>query len=267
MRETTRKKIEEAIKGGAKTYEQIREVSGVSRKAISEYKKSEYKKSEPPRPVSEPAGRQPEIVFFGVDDRKGHYNQETGELEQSLDSEITSEYPAWSQDGQIEDLKESIVSKKRILQGLATGRASKSFVPPEQIPRMKEELKREEGKLDRIVASKPKIKGKDQDNLKKVYDALGNEIRDAMFSASQMHYGRGLGVEEARRMTEARMDLKNIPGMTRELARSLNLRVTPDGKCSRNTLEKAWKTIGSLLGEATNSETLRRENITVRTQR
>jgi len=270
MRETTRSKLDKAFQklGANATYKAIGKESGVSYKAISEYKK-EIEISEAPlfqsevsNPVSAPKRKSEpmgDITFFGLDDRKGSYNSETGVLEQSLNSRVTSEYPAWMITGEIENLKEDITREK---EQIRLGIIDKGYIGD-----MKDRVKQKEAKLERILSSKPILRGGDKDTLKRTHDALGNEIRDAQFSGSQMDFSNDLATQEADRMTEPRMDIKSIPGMTPELAKSLSLTVTSEGKCSRTMLEKAYKIIGGLIGENTNTNNLRRENITVRTQR
>jgi len=175
-----------------------------------------------------------DIEFFGPMDRK----------EGKPEGVITSEYPAWMHDFQIEELEESINRKERSL--------AEGSIPSEYVANSREELKREKDKLGLIKKSKPKLTATQKDKLYNDYKELGSAIRDYMFTRSDMMRGTADAHEEVARMTKP-----SIP-VSPEIARICNLRPVK-GKVSRNDASKAWKMIGKVLGEATNAETLRRD--------
>lgn len=187
------------------------------------------------------------IYFFSTIDRK------RGEA----DGIITSEYPAWMHDYQIEELKEEISSTER---NIARYRKEGIF-DSEQIFRQTKELDRKRAKLKLINESKPVLRAKDLDLIARSYKNLGNEIRQGLFTKSEMHLGSADPHEEADRMTNPIIDVNKC--LSVDLAESLNIKVE-NGKISRTGAEKAWKILGHLLGEPTNTETLRKDRTTFR---
>lgn len=175
------------------------------------------------------------VQFFGAADRKGKH----------ADGKISSEYPAWYFDAQIEDLQEEIAHKKRMIDN--------QLVPPSELPYAREELKKQEEMFERIM-SKPKLTGKDKDDAANFYKHLADQIGDSMPSRSEMKKGLADAHEEARRMTEP---IINVRGKTDVLA---NMGINAKGgKISRNQAAKAFKIIGRVLGEPTNIEYLRKD--------
>jgi len=181
-----------------------------------------------------------DIEFFGPIDRK----------EGKPDGIVTSEYPVWMHGFQIDELRESHDRKERELK--------ENRIPFEHVVAAREELKREKAKLDLIAKSRPKLNDKQKDELHAVYKELGKDIKNYMYTRSEMMLGTANAHEEADRMI--------TPSITvhPEIARMCNLQVA-DGKVSRDGASKAFKIIGKMLGEPTNVETLRRDNVTVRT--
>lgn len=190
-----------------------------------------------------PRGRPPknaddtdEIIFFGEVDREGH----------RLDGRILSTYPAWYFETQKQNLIDSIEQKE---QALKLG-----LVHRTEIEITKRNLEREKERLQLIEDSKPRI-GKYKDKLKKTYDELGEEIRGQMPTRDDMMRGFASPQKELRTMTTPTIKLDP------EIAEACNIRLEK-GKATREQASKAWKIIGKVLGENTNTETLRRTSMT-----
>ena len=176
-----------------------------------------------------------EVQFFGAADRKGRH----------ADGNITSEMPAWYFVPQTDELQEEIEHKTRSIK--------MGLIPPSEMPYAQEELRKQEAMLERIK-SKPELKGKDKDDAAKFYAHLSEQIGDSMFSRSEMKKGLVDAHEEVRRMTEP---IINVRGQTKLLA---NMGINAKGgKISRNQAAKAFKIVGRVLGEATNTEYLRKD--------
>ena len=177
------------------------------------------------------------IVFFG-------------EIDRSEKGKIKSEFPAWYFENNVEDLEEEVGQKKRALE--------RKNINWEDIEATKQEVALLEEKLKSIKGSKPKLKGADKDRVYKEYNRLKGEIRDSMFTRTEMMKGLASAHEEAKRMTE--------PGISvdPELADACNIRLTK-GKVSRNDASKMFKIMGKVLGDVpTNTEYLRRDRNTGR---
>ena len=105
--------------------------------------------------------------------------------------------------------------------------------------------------MDKISSSRPKLKGKDKDDIAKGYKELGGQIAESMFTLSDMKRGTASAHEEARRM------VKPIISVDPKLAASCGVN-TKDGMVSRNDASKIYKIMGKLIGDNTNIEVLRK---------
>ena len=102
--------------------------------------------------------------------------------------------------------------------------------------------------------SKPKLKGKEEEEAAKFYGHLSDQLRDAMPSRSDMKKGLADAHEEVRRMTTPIIDVR---GKTKMLS---NMGIeAKGGKITRTQAAKAFKIVGRVLGEPTNIEYLRRD--------
>lgn len=176
------------------------------------------------------------VTFFGAVDRKG----------KKADGEIGSSYPAWYDQRKIEDLQNTIQIQE--------GMIERSEIQPEALMRAKAELERDKKLLATIEASKPKLKDKDLDSLKKNRDEIEKQIAESMFTKKQMFDGLADPHEEARRMSQP--VIKVDPAF----AAACGLKVDSNGKVSRNHATKLWQIAQSYLGDdrGTNVEALRR---------
>ena len=166
-----------------------------------------------------------------------------GEIDKNRSGKISSQYPAWYFDSQIEELSESIARKERSIK--------RGDMPSSEIGYAVSELDKERKKLDKISSSRPKIKGKDKDDMAKVYKEIGGQIAESMFTLSDMKRGTASAHEEARRM------VKPIISVDPKLAEACGVKTT-DGKVSRNDASKMYKIMGKLIGDNTNVEALRK---------
>lgn len=179
------------------------------------------------------------INFFGKADRKG----------KNIDGMITSPYPAFYFRTQLDELIEDTDRKERHLE--------KGLIPATEIPFAKAEIKRNRKRIDEIKEAHPRLKPAEKDEVYKAYKELEGLIADAMFTRSEMKKGLADAHEEARRMTEPIIDVK---GKEKFLH---NMGITAqNGKISRNNAERAYKIMGRVLGENTNTERLRRDRKT-----
>jgi hypothetical protein len=170
------------------------------------------------------------IVFFGEVDKhpKGGYS---------------ADYPAWYFPRQVEQLKDELRGKEEALSYPDIARSR---------PELREETERLKRRIQDIESSKPKLTVGQKDRLAGLVKELGDEISSAMPTYAAMRRGTADAHEEVRRMTES--CVKVPPELA--LAAGINL---SKGRASRDRATVAWKIGMRLLGEQSNSETLRKE--------
>jgi hypothetical protein len=188
------------------------------------------------------ADRTTDIQFFGEIDRVG--GTKTGTIKHS--------FPAWYFTNKLEELSFEINDLRNTIQdeGNLVGAHKDS------IPELKRELASKESQMAQIVDSMPKLSPKDKDAIASVYGELGAQIRDSMFTYTDMQRGTASAHEEARRQKEACI---NVPHGATMLMQNMGINAKQGGKISRDEAAKAWKIFGRLLGEPTNVETLRKD--------
>lgn len=160
---------------------------------------------------------------------------------------VASEYPAWYFTQHKDELEEGIRYKEEQLK--------RGAIPESERPYMAAELDKERRRLEMIKESAPRLSGKDMDTVAKASDELGKSISESMFTRSEMKTGLADAHEEARRMSEPCIKLS---GDQYVLAKKLGCRVSNDGKVSRIDAERVWKVMRRMLGETSNTESLRR---------
>jgi len=171
-----------------------------------------------------------------------------GDVDKTEKGKIKSQYPAWYYDQQIEDMKESIRQREYQLDNDLVMQTEKGI--------QRERLRQEKERLDQIEASRPKLSPTETEEFAKIRKEMGTEIRDQMFTRSEMDRGLADAHEEARRMTEPIIKIKNEKEA--KLAEECGVKVSKDGKVSRKDAEKMWKIVSKSLGEMSNVEGLRR---------
>jgi len=157
---------------------------------------------------------------------------------------ITSEMPVWYFDAQIDELKEGIGRKKRALE--------QGFIVQDQIQAVKEELKNEVAKLERIEDSKPKLKGANKDRVWRSYESLGKQIKETMPTRKQAHDGLVNPHEELKRLKSKHVKIDT------EIAKACGVKVL-HGKVTGDEANKCYQILGRALGENSNPEALRRD--------
>jgi hypothetical protein len=165
---------------------------------------------------------------------------------------ISSEYPAWYFDRNLDSLQEEIDKTERML--------SKGELAPDKVPEFRDNLEKLRERHERIMSSLPKLEGDTKDRAHKARKAMASEIKDGLFGRGQMQKGTADAHREADRMVKPLIPVK--PEFA-EFLRASNVPIV-DGKVTRDGLIKAWKITGKLLNrhggdEETNVEVLRRD--------
>ena len=170
-----------------------------------------------------------------------------GEADLNPKGKISSEYPGWYNDTQIQDLKEQITVEENAI--------SKGWVSKDQLGEAQDRLNQKKERLDRILESKPKMDGASKDKVDKVRNELGKTIAEGMYSRSDMMRGLADPHEEMRRMTR-----KGITLSPEQASFAKACGVPMEGRnVSRTGAEKVWKILSKSLGEPANIERLRRD--------
>jgi len=175
------------------------------------------------------------ITMFGAVDRKGN----------QIDGDIMSTEPAWSLENQVEDLKEQIKSQE--------GRISRGEVPPQEVENAKTELKRFKTRYDEIIDSKPKITGKDKDELVAFTTDLEVKISESMPTYEKEMRGHVDPQDEFKRLH--RPSIKVNP----EMAHAFGVETDSRGRITGNDAAKIWKIARRFMNESSFSEALRRD--------
>ena len=191
------------------------------------------------RPKKEVKATTEEAVFFSESDM--YIDKATGK------KMISSEYPSWYNRQAIEELEEDM---RRDEYALKMG-----YIKEAQMPVVRDRLKSFKKKLDEIESSFPILSDKKKDEVKLASDYLGNQIRDRMFTRSQMMKGIADSHEEAKRMITPSI---TVTPEIDELAKACNVTVR-DGKISRDEASKIWKITRRALEESSDCEELRRD--------
>ena len=178
------------------------------------------------------------IEFFGSMDRKG----------KKAENETSSEYPAWFFDNKIDDLKYEIEKNEN--------RIKMNLIPEREVGKTREETKRLQEQLNSIMRSKPKLTGKDQDTLVKVYENLTKQIGDSMYSRTEMKKGLVSAHEEARRRMQP---IISVDADCQSILSKFKIK-NANGKISRNQADRVAKIIGKLIEAPSNMEYYRKDH-------
>jgi hypothetical protein len=179
--------------------------------------------------------------------KKGDFMKVFGDVDRSKDGKVKSDYPSWYFNQQKDELRESIIQKERAIE--------MDIVPPENKGEFRSMMESEKKKLDMIEESQPKLSEVELDKVSKIRKTLGDKVRDAMFSRSQMDRGVADPHEEARRISEycIKLDTGEL-----EFVKSCDVPISNTGMVSRLSAEKSWKIASKLIGEMSNTEMLRK---------
>ena len=173
--------------------------------------------------------------FFGVVDR-------------TKEGKISSEYPAWYFDRQVEIAEESIATKERSLKG--------GFVPRESEGEYRIAIDQEKKKLEQITSSIPKLSEVEKDKCAKAYKNMTNAISSSMYTRSDMMKNLVDAHDEHR--LNSRPCIK-ASAEAAEIAIENGIEVADNGLMARKDAEKLCKIIGRAIGENTNMERLRKD--------
>ena len=184
-----------------------------------------------------------DIQFFSDVDMKWDKGQ----------ASLKSTYPSWYFEAQLDDKKEELRQRTR--------KPAADEVPGDIDPEYIQQTQALKETISSVESSKPKLNGAQKTFLKKAVGTLENDIAQSMFSYDDMHTGEASAHEELKRQINP-----CIP-IDKRVAELCNLKSFKKGLVSRDDATIAMQIINKSLGEPTNSERLRRRNLTCRTQR
>lgn len=163
---------------------------------------------------------------------------------------IGSAKPAWYFDGHLEEEIRNLENQK--------AQISHGGVSPENLHRIRQQVARDEAKLDIIKDTFPRPSAAKKDQLNSIWREIGEAISRSMFSYSDMHSGAANPHDEVRRAKDP------VVPVSRPVARWIiycngNVVRTADGelKIKRDDAVRAWQIAGRILGENTRTEELR----------
>lgn len=185
-----------------------------------------------------------------VKEREATEYQFFGEADLNQKGEVASQIPAYMLPQLVEDLKLEINRNEMELEDRS--------IEPEARGRLSNKVNQQKERLHMIETSKPKLDkdiifgvvGKDRSG-----GSLGEKIAESMFTYTDMQKGLADAHEEARRMSEPIIPLKD---KEMEIAKGCNVKVGKGGMVSRDDAIKVWKIGRKYLGENSNAEILRR---------
>lgn len=169
-----------------------------------------------------------------------------GAVDRNYKGRVCSEFPAWMLPIHREKLSEEINSLKRRLR-------SGEVDEYDARTSLKEEIERNEVRLQEIDASRPNISAAMKDKISKQYEELSKSISASMFTRYEQDHNFADAHDEMNRM------LKPCIKVDDKLAKAANLKLDNDGRVSRNDATKLWKILGHVLDLATNVERLRKQ--------
>ena len=174
------------------------------------------------------------VEFFGAADR-------------GKSGKLTSMMPGWCFPNAISELELSINQREKALE--------MGVIPRDKISYEENKLKRDKKRKMEILNAKPTLSAGQKDELSKLYELMKGQIRDSMFSRSDMKKGLADPHEEARRMKTPGISVQGFEAV----AKKMGIPVPRSGKISRDEASRIYKMSGRLLGEQTNTEHLRRD--------
>jgi len=170
-----------------------------------------------------------------------------GSVDLTEKGQVKSAYPSWYFDQLRDDLQNEVDRMERQIDS--------DVLPRSELPLVKERLKQKRDKLLNLDAAAVELRGKQKDRAYKVYEDIGAQIKETMFSRDDMRKGLADAREEMKRMTEPCIDLR---GDALKAAQACNVKVVK-GKVTRDGAAKVWKIFGKALGERSNVEALRKD--------
>jgi hypothetical protein len=163
---------------------------------------------------------------------------------------IGSAKPAWYFEGHLEEEIRNVENQKAMI--------DRGGVSPENLHRIRQQVARDEMKLDMIKDTFPSPDPAKKDRLYQLWKELGSCISKSMFSHSEMLSGRADPHQEVRRAKDP------VVPISRQIARWIiycngNVVKSKENelRVKRDDAVRAWQIAGRILGESTWSEDLR----------
>lgn len=177
------------------------------------------------------------IKFFGAVDRERN----------DINGKILSAYPAWYYDEKIDRMKDDIIVREnRIVNGR---------VPSDRIEEERNALDERKKRLKGIIQSKPKLTGKERDEVSKFFKHLRDQVINRLPSRTDVLKGT---VEIRGEVMWKKKPSIGVEGFV-PLCEALGLTMPEKKMISGHQAMLALKVLGKLLGEETNIERLRRD--------
>ena len=170
-----------------------------------------------------------------------------GEIDCQANGSISSEYPAWVNKVHMSNLKEDIRSIEQQLK--------MSLIPHDKVYNERQRLEMLKNKLHTIEESKPHVSDGEKGRLMKMYKHFGSEI--TLLLPTRAANLKGLSNPHAELDLMQKPCIK-VPGEFTGQVLAMGIAILGE-KISRNAAAKVWKIIGSLVGEPTNIEHLRKD--------
>ena len=166
-----------------------------------------------------------------------------GNIDKTKDGEVASEMPAWFFDVQVDKLIENVEKRERAIVN--------GTVPPDHIWNEKNEVANLKKKITEIQMSKPTLKGGQKDMVYKEYQNLQKQIADSLPTRKEDRDGLVNPRDELKRMKSPHIDISP------KMAEACGIKTS--GKISGDQANRCYKMMGSILGENTNVERIRKE--------
>lgn len=167
-----------------------------------------------------------------------------GEVDLNSEGGRVADVPSWCFDVHIEEMEESIARKRRQI--------DMGIIASDSIHQMREEIKREQGRLDEIKNSKPTLEGNQKDKASTAYKLLGERIAETLPTRKDMEQGLVSAHDELKRMKDKHISISP------EIAKACMVKPV-SGKISGDEANKVYRILGAALGESTSTERLRKD--------
>jgi hypothetical protein len=172
-----------------------------------------------------------EVEFFGNVDR--------------VNGEIGSEYPAYYFAEQCRELNDEIDQAEFAIKN--------GHVAEKDKPNQMAILAKKKARRDEINASKPKLSGTLKDELASVTADIEAQVKENMYTYSQMERGADPSREFTRQFTPC----IKLSGKAIAVAEKMGIPIAKGGMVTRNGASKIYKIAASLLDKDTDVESLR----------
>ena len=148
-----------------------------------------------------------------------------GEFEKHPKGGFRSEYPAWMYPKLLSDMKEELKNKQRVID---------MKVPTANEGELREQVREMKSRISEIESSTPKLSAKQRDEMIKISEELGDQIRETLYTRDEMK----LGLADAHRELERSM--KKVIPIRADLAAAAGVKLEK-GKGSREDAIKVWR--------------------------